>query len=121
MSAKHQISGSYFRNAGNQKDVLNGNLPWTERVLSWKQQNFNARDTWTLSSASVNLFQLTYVRHIGGRLNTPGISLGDLGSKYQIQGDPALPNINVRPISTGIAIDGPRCSDYYQFRDTFST
>jgi hypothetical protein len=123
LSEKHQVGGSYFRNKGHQNDVLNGNLPWTDRVLSWKQQNFNLRDTWTLSPASVNLFQLTYVRHIGGRLNTPAISLGDLGSKYQIQGEPALPNINVRTyFQLGTAIDGPRAgSDYYQVRDTFNT
>ena len=123
LSPEHQLGGSYFLNKGNQKDVLNGNLPWTERVLSWKQQNFNVRDTWTLSPSTVNLFQLTYVRHIGGRLNTPAISLGDLGSKYQIQGDPALPNINVRTyFQLGTAIDGPRAgSDYYQVRETVST
>ena len=122
MSATHQATGSYFLNTGSQKDVLNGSLPWTERVLSWKQQNFNLRDTWTKSPSSVNVLQMTYVRHIGGRLNTPAISLGDLGSKYQIQGDPALPNINVRTyFQLGTAIDGPRAgSDYYQIRDTFS-
>ena len=122
MSSKHQLTGSYFLNTGNQKDVLNGNLPWTERVLSWKQQNFNLRETWTVSPALVNQFQVTYVRHIGGRLNTPAISLGELGSKYQIQGEPALPNINVRTyFQLGTAIDGPRAgSDYYQIRDTVS-
>jgi hypothetical protein len=122
MSATHQATGSYFLNTGSQRDVLNGSLPWTERVLSWKQQNFNQRDTWTKSPSSVNVFQLTYVRHIVGRLNTPAISLGDLGSKYQIQGEPALPNINVRTyFQLGTAIDGPRAgSDYYQLRDTFS-
>ncbi len=123
MSSKHQVSGSYFLNKGAQRDVLNGNLPWTERVLSWKQQNFNLRETWTMTPNSFNLFQVTYVRHIGGRLNTPAISLGDLGSKYQIQGEPALPNINVRTyFQLGTAIDGPRAgSDYYQIRETFST
>ena len=123
LSSQHQVTGSYFMNKGNQKEVLNGTLPWTERILSWKQQNFNLRETWTLSPTSVNLFQLTYVRHIGGRLNTPAISLGDLGSKYQIQGDPALPNINVRTwFQLGTAIDGPRAgSDYYQIRDSFTT
>ncbi len=123
MSSAHQVSVSYFLNTGSQKDVLTGNLPWTERILSWKQQNFNLRETWTVSPASVNQFQLTYVRHIGGRLNTPAISLGDLGSRYQIQGEPALPNINVRTyFRLGTAIDGPRAgSDYYQIRNTVST
>ena len=122
LSSAHQIMGSYFLNNGESRDVLNGTLPWTERVLSWKQQNFNVRDTWTKSASMVNLLQVTYVRHIGGRLNTPAISLGDLGSKYQIQGEPALPNINVRTyFQLGTAIDGPRAgNDYYQVRDTVS-
>jgi hypothetical protein len=122
MSSAHQLTGSYFLNTGSQTEVLNGTLPWSERVLSWKQQNFNVRDTWTKSPNTVNVFQITYVRHIGGRLNTPAISLGDLGSKYQIQGEPALPNINVRTyFQLGTAIDGPRAgSDYYQIRDTVS-
>jgi hypothetical protein len=123
MTSRHQVFGSYFLNKGAQRDVLNGNLPWTERVLSWKQQNFNVRETWAMSPTSINLFQVTYVRHIGGRLNTPAISLGDLGSRYQIQGEPALPNINVRTyFQLGTAIDGPKAgSDYYQVRETFST
>ena len=122
-SDRHQLFGSYFLNKGERADVLDGTLPWTERFLSWKQQNFNVRETWTMSPVSMNLFHLTYVRHIGGRLNTPAMSLGDLGSKYQIQGEPALPNINVRTyFQLGTAIDGPRAgSDYYQVRDTFST
>lgn len=124
LSSRHQIGGTYFLNKGARADVLSGNLPWTERILSWRQQNFNVRDTWTVSPSSVNLFQVNYVRHIGGRLNTPFLSLGDLGSKYQIQGDrPALPNINVRNyFQFGTSIDGPRAgSDYYQVRETFST
>ena len=122
ISSRHQLMGSYFLNTGKDNTVLTGDLPWTERILSWKQQNFNVRETWTISPASINQFQVTYLRHIGGRLNTPAISLGDLGSQFQIQGDPALPNIQVRTyFRLGTAIDGPRAgNDYYQVRDTVS-
>jgi hypothetical protein len=123
LSEKHQLFGSYFLNKGDRKDVLTGNLPWTERILSWRQQNFNVNESWTVTPLSMNMFHVSYVRHLGGRLNTPALSLADFGSKYAIQGEPALPNINVRNyFRLGTAIDGPRAgSDYYQIRDTFST
>ncbi len=123
LSEKHQVFGSYFLNTGERADVLSGTLPWTERLMTWKQQNFNVNETWTMTPVSMNLLHLTYVRHIGGRLNTPAKSLADFGSKYQIQGEPALPNINVRNyFQLGTSIDGPRAgNDYYQLRDTFST
>ncbi|RPJ62849.1 MAG: TonB-dependent receptor, partial [Acidobacteria bacterium] len=87
-SDTHQLFGSYFLNKGERADVLGGTLPWTERLLTWKQQNYNVNETWTVSPVSMNLLHLTYVRHIGGRLNTPAKSLADFGSKYQIQGEP---------------------------------
>jgi hypothetical protein len=121
ISRSHQLTGSYFINKGETVEVLisSGNLPWTERVLTWQQQNLNARETWTLSPAAVNQFQVSYVRHIGGRLNTPQISLGDFGSTYQIQGPKALPRIGVRGyFNLYTAIAGPLAgSNYYQVKD----
>lgn len=124
MSPAHQLTGSYFINKGETVEVLisSGNLPWTERVLSWQQQNLNARETWALSATAINQFQVSYVRHIGGRLNTPQISLGDFGSAYQIQGPKALPRIGVRGyFNLYTAIAGPLAgSNYYQVRDLFT-
>jgi hypothetical protein len=62
------------------------------------------------------------VRHIGGRLNTPQISMGDFGSTYNMQGPTALPRISVRGyfnLYTAIA-DPLADSDYYQLKDVFA-
>ncbi len=124
ISGSHQLAGSYFINKGEMVEVLvsSGNLPWTERVLNWQQQNLNARETWSVSPTAVNQFQLSFVRHIGGRLNTPQISLGDFGSTYQIQGPKALPRLNVRGyFNLYTAIAGPLAgSNYYQVKDLFT-
>ncbi len=124
MSTAHQLTGSYFINKGETVEVLvsSGNLPWTERVLTWQQQNLNTRETWTVNPNAVNQFQLSFVRHIGGRLNTPQISLGDFGSTFQIQGPKALPRIGVRGyFNLYTAIAGPLAgSNYYQVKDLFT-
>lgn len=124
ISQRHQLTGSYFVNKGETAEVLmsSGNLPWTERIMSWTQQNINARETWTMGPSAINQFQLSMVRHIGGRLNTPQISLGDFGSSYNIQGPKALPRISVRGyFNLYTAIAGPLAgSNYYQLKDVFS-
>ncbi|MFB3826000.1 MAG: TonB-dependent receptor domain-containing protein [Bryobacteraceae bacterium] len=124
ISASHQLTGSYFTNRGENAEVLisSGNLPWTKRIMNWNQQNINARETWTLSPSAINQFQLSFVRHIGGRLNTPQISMGDFGSAFQIQGPKALPRVSVRGyFNLYTAIAGPLAgSNYYQLKDVFS-
>lgn len=122
LTASHQLTGSYFLVKGKDVVGLLGNLAWTRRQFSWTQQNFNLSDTWMISPTMINQFRLTYVRNFGGRLNLPEIALGDLGSKYQIQGAPSLPQIQVSGrFNLNSAIAGPVAgSNLYQVRNVFS-
>lgn len=122
LSSSHQLTGSYFRDTGTSLESLAGNLIWSQRQFKWTQQNFNVSDTWTAGPTAVNQLRLTYVRNFGGRLNIPEISLGDLGSGFQIQGAPSLPQIQVSGyFNLSQAIAGPSAgSNYYGLRDNFS-
>jgi hypothetical protein len=122
LSQTHQLTGSYFWTKGKDVVGLLGNINWVDREFSWKQQNYNLSETWTISPTMINQFRLTYVRNFGGRVNTPALSLGDLGSKYQIQGAPSLPQIQVAGrFNLNSAIPGPVAgSNLYQVRDVFS-
>jgi hypothetical protein len=62
------------------------------------------------------------VRQFGGRVNNPTTSLGDLNSKFKIQGDPTLPRLSVSGFFTGqTSIAGPDAgSDYWAVRDALS-
>ena len=70
----------------------------------------------------MNQFWLTYTRNFGGRLNTPQTSLGDLGSTFNVQGPPALPQITVTGYFTlSQAIAGPVAgTNFYSTRDQVS-
>ena len=119
LSSKHLLTGSYYRNQGTKIESLAGNLIWSQRRFDFTQQNFNASDTWTISPSTINQFRLTYVRNFGGRLNTPQISLGDLGSSFRIQGTPSLPQLQVSGFfNLTQAIAGPVAgSNYYGIRE----
>src|SRR5262249_48946853 len=99
-----------------------GTLPWSMQAFNWRQQNANASDTSILSPNLVNQFWVTYSRYFGGRLNTPQISLGDLGSTFSIQGPKQLPQISVSGYFTlAQAISGPVAgTNFYSSRDTLS-
>ena len=61
-----------------------------------------------ISPSTINQFHVEYMRNFGGRVNLPALSLGDLGSKFQIQGTPSLPQISVSGrVSLTSAIPGP--------------
>ncbi len=122
ISDSQQLAASYFTNRGHNTQTLAGNLPWSSRTFAWNQQNFNVGHTWLLSPSAVNQLRLTYVRNFGGRLNTPQTSLGDLGSKFTIQGPPSLPQITVNGYFTlGQGIAGPVSgSNYYGLKELFS-
>ncbi len=122
LGSTHRVSVSYFLTKGKDVDGLRGNLPWTDREFVWDQRNLNVGDTWIVDASTINQLQGTYVRNFGGRVNTPFRSLGDFGSKYQIQGPPALPRITVAGFfNLQTAISGPTAgSDYYQVRDVLS-
>jgi hypothetical protein len=82
----------------------------------------NVGDNWNISPTTFNQLRLTYVRNFGGRINSPAKSLADFGSKFQVQGEPALPQIQVSGFFTlGQAIAGPIAgSNYYGLRDLFN-
>jgi hypothetical protein len=122
LSGAHQLTASYFLQKGQEDDVLRGNVPWVTREFTWKQQNVNVSDTWNVGARAINELRATYVRNFGGRLNTPEISLGDLGSNYRIQGAPSLPQIQVSNyFNLNSAIAGPVAgSNFYQVRDVLS-
>ena len=118
----HRLTGSFFHTRGDDLTGLFGNIPWVRRSFDYKQYNYNATDTWIISPTRINEFRLSYIRNFGGRINTPEISLGDLGSKYQIQGPPSLPQIQVAGrFNLNSAIPGPVAgSNLYQVRNVFS-
>ncbi len=122
MLTAHQISGSYYRNSGQDLNTLIGNLPWASQFFTWTQNNINAGDTWTISPTVLNQLRLTYVRDIGGRVPTPMTQLSDFGANYSVQSTPSLPQIGVSGYFTlNNAISGPVAgSNFYGLRDVVS-
>ncbi|MDQ3688073.1 MAG: TonB-dependent receptor [Acidobacteriota bacterium] len=122
LSEAHQLTGSYFIQKGLTSDSMSGSLPYVTRTFSWKQQNFNLGETWTINPEMINQLRLTYVRNFGGRLNTPEQSLADYGSTFNVQGPPTLPQITTaNGFRLGVAIAGPVAgSNLYQGRNVLS-
>uniref|UniRef100_Q02D86 TonB-dependent receptor n=1 Tax=Solibacter usitatus (strain Ellin6076) TaxID=234267 RepID=Q02D86_SOLUE len=120
---RHRLTGSYYYTAGSNAISPGGNIPWSTENFTWRQQNVNVSDTFTLNASTVNQFWVTYTRNFGGRLNTPQTSLGDLGSTFNVQGPPALPQITVSGYFTlSQAIAGPVAgTNFYSVRDQVST
>lgn len=122
LTETQQLSVSYYETSGRNVIQPAGNLPWSVEQFTWRQQNANASDTWSISPAMVNQAWLTYTRNFGGRLNLPQTSLGDLGSSYSIQGTPSLPQIAVTGYFTlGQSIAGPVAgTNFYSLRNVLS-
>ncbi|MGH9158467.1 MAG: carboxypeptidase regulatory-like domain-containing protein [Vicinamibacteraceae bacterium] len=122
LTTAHRLSGSYFLAKGSDHDPLNGDLIWTDRIFTWDQHNLNVSDTWTISASTVHELHFTFVHNVGGRVNTPQTSLADYGSRFVMQGAPALPLIDVSgyfQLDTPIA--GTRAGgNTYQIRDVLS-
>jgi hypothetical protein len=121
-SQTQQLSVSYYDTSGHTSGFAGGNLPYSIANTPWHQQNYNISHTWTVRPSQVNQFWLTYVRYFGGRSDTPNISLGDLGSTFNIQGPKALPQLDVTGyFSLDQTIGGtPDGSNYNGVRDTYS-
>ncbi len=125
LTPTHGMAVSYFYLKGNDTQPLSGygrTFPWVDRDFKWTQHNINFADSWTLSPTMINQLRVTYMRQFGGRVNNPTTSLGDLNSKFQIQGDPTLPRITVSGYFTGQAqIAGPDAgSNYFAVKDSLS-
>ncbi len=118
------VAVSYFFLKGSDTQPLSGsgNIPWVDRDFNWTQHNLNVADTWTLSPTMFNQLRFTYMRQFGARVNNPTTSLGDLGSRFTIQGDPTLPRLTVSGYFTGqTAIAGPDAgSDYFAVKDSLT-
>lgn len=122
LNEAHRLTGSLFYATGQDVTGLIGDVPWVDRAFKWNQYNYNASDTWIMSPSRINEFRVAYIRNFGGRVDLPQISLGDLGSKYTIQGTPSLPQIQVSGrFNMNSALAGPIAgSNQYQVRDTLS-
>lgn len=122
LTPSQRISLSYFNTSGIQQQSPGGNLNWSQQNYSWRQQNANVSHTWTLSPTKINQIWVNYTRLIAGRVNTPGISLGDLGSSFTAQGTPSLPQITVTNYFTATqSIAGPKAgTNFYSLRDVYS-
>jgi hypothetical protein len=124
LSPTHSLAVSYFYQKGTDTQPLSltGNIPWVDRDFKWSQHNINVADTWTLSPSIINQLRVSYMRQFGGRVNNPTTSLGDLGSRFTIQGDPTLPRLTISNFFTGqTSIAGPDAgSDYFAVRDSVS-
>ncbi len=124
ITSRHLLTASYFETSGNTtlQTVTASALPWSLQQQNWRQHNANLSETFTINPNTVNQFWLTYTRNFGGRLNTPQTSLGDLGSRFNIQGPPQLPQITVTGYFTlGQSIGGPLAgTNFYSLRDMVS-
>jgi hypothetical protein len=123
LNEAHRLSFSYFNTGGTSRTRGgNGNLPWSFQDSTWRQHSVNLSDVWVLSADKINQVWLTFSRNFGGRINSPGTSLTDLGSLFTIQGTPNLPQITVNGYFTlGQQIGGPTAgTNFYAIRDVFS-
>lgn len=130
LTPNRNLALSYFFQKGTDTQPLSGiagtttggNIPWVDRDFAWTQHNLNVADTWTLSSTMFNQLRFTYMRQFGARVNNPTTSLGDLNSRFAIQGDPTLPRLTVTGYFTGqTSIAGPDAgSDYFSVKDSLT-
>jgi len=122
LTPSQRVQLSYFNTSGIQQQSPGGNLVWSQQNYSWRQQNANVSHTWTISPTKINQIWLNYTRMLAGRVNTPAVSLGDLGSSFTVQGTPSLPQITVTnyfTLSQSIA-DPKAGTNFYSLRDVYS-
>jgi hypothetical protein len=121
---KDHLSATYFylNSTQNANGSSTPNLIWDINQSFSKQQNLNLSDVHTFSAATINQAWFNFTRVAGGRVNLPQISLGDLGSNFNIQGPKALPQLTVSGyFSVGGALAGPvTTTDFYSLRDLVS-
>ncbi len=122
---QHRTTLDYYQSIGTQVTLPSGGtLPnWALNNYTYRQQNANASDVWTVSPRSVNQVWLSYTRMLAGRISNPGQSLDAYGSNINVQGTPSLAQISVASFFTlANAISGPLAGDnVYGIRDVFST
>lgn len=120
LGEKNKVLAEYFNTSGHTFQQSGGaNIPWSSINYFWRQQNAILSLTTVVSPTVVNQLWAAYTLNKAGRLNTPQIALGDLGSTYTIQGPKALPAINVTGyFNLGESIAGPKAgTNFYSLRD----
>jgi Carboxypeptidase regulatory-like domain len=122
LGSKDHLAVTYFYLNSTQNAFGSGNFIWDVNQSFSKQQNVNISDVHTFSPNFANETWLSFTRVAGGRVNLPQVSLGDLGSTFDIQGPKALPQLTVSGyFGVGGALAGPvTATDFYSIRDLVS-
>jgi hypothetical protein len=122
ISAKDNLSVSYFSIKTTSDSFGGGNLPWSTQFTSAHQQNIDVSDVHVFSPSVENQAWVTFTRVMASRTNTPRTSINDFGSDFTSQGVPALPQIAVSGYFTlGQSYAGPVTGDdFYAIRDMVS-
>ena len=122
ISSKDHLSVSYFYLNTTQGGYGGGNIPYSINNSFAKQQNANISDVHTFGATTANQVWLTFTRVAGGRVNTPTVALGDLGSSFTIQGPKGLPQLAPSGyFAAGGALAGPVSdTNFYGLRDIVS-
>ena len=124
LSDKDHLSATYFylKSTQNANGSSTPNLIWDINQSYSKQQVLNLNDVHSFNPATINQVWFNFTRVAGGRVNLPQISLGDLGSNFNIQGPKALPQLTVSGyFGVGGALAGPvTTTDFYSLRDLVS-
>jgi Carboxypeptidase regulatory-like domain len=120
--AKDHVQVSYFTLKSVSGAYGGGNIPYSVNQSNARQQNVNISDVHTFDSAKANQAWFTYTRVAGGRVNLPAVSIGDLGSKFTIQGPKGLPQLAPSGyFAAGGALAGPvSTTNFYGLRDVYS-
>jgi hypothetical protein len=117
---KDHVAATYFFVRTTQNAFGGGNIaPWTINQSYTNQTNANVSDVHTFSATTANQAWLSFTRAAGGRVNLPTTNVGQLGSRYTIQGPSTLPDINVSGyFHAQNSLAGPvTTSDFYSLRD----
>jgi hypothetical protein len=123
LGSAHQFYAMYFNTSGRSLINAGGSaVPYARIQYSWRQQNGNLSDTWTVSPHVVNQSWISYTRAFGARTSIPAQSLADYGSDFVPQGPHTLASIGITNYLTlGDQISGPLAgNNFYAVRDLVS-
>lgn len=119
LSQKDQVTAEYFTIGDNTSVYGGGNLLYSATSVTSRQQNAILSETHIFNDTTVNQAWVTFTQSMDNRDITPAVSLGDLGSKFTIQGPKALPTLTVAGyFAANSNFSGsPIGDDFYSVRD----
>lgn len=119
INSSQQLAVTYFNSSGlTSTRGGSSTVPYASQQEFWRQQNAIINHTLAISPSVVNNIWLSYTRYLSNRVNTPQISLADLGSAFTPQGVHALPSISITGYFTlGDSNGGPGFTDNFAVRD----